>query len=79
LYYSHHTGHSPKKGDKVFEAYASRIFEEDLWINFVRRKKNLLFIAERPTVKLKQLLRLLNLKETSEFLSLIQIKNTIIH
>ena len=67
----------PKQGDKVFEAYASRLFEEDLWMNFVRRKKNLLFIAERPIVKLKQLLRLLSLDETSEFFRLIQIKNTI--
>lgn len=67
----------PSQEDKVFEAYASRLFDEDLCIHFVRRKKNLLFIAERPIVKLKQLLRLLSLDETSEFFSLIRIKNTI--
>ncbi len=65
----------PRQEDKVFEAYSSRLFEDDLWINFVRRKKNLLFIAERPIVKLKQLLRLLSLDETSEFFSLILVRS----
>jgi hypothetical protein len=50
---------------KVFDAYASYLFDEDSLSHFIRRKKNILFVAEQPKIKIKQLARFLNAKEIS--------------
>ena len=57
--------------DKVFDAYASYLFNEDSIMHFIRRKKNMLFVAEQSKIKFKQLVRFLNTNEISNFSGLL--------
>lgn len=57
--------------NKVFDAYASYLFNEDSLFHFIRRKKNMLFVAEQPKTKFNQLVRFLNANEISNFSGLL--------
>ncbi len=53
--------------DKAFEAYARRFFDGDNLGCYLRRKRNLFFVAEHPITKLKQICRLFAVDELCDF------------
>ena len=56
----------PHRAKKAFDAYMERFFGKDNLIYYIRRKKNLLFVAESPFAKLKQAIRFFNRNEFLE-------------
>lgn len=61
----------PQGTSKTFEAYMVKLFDRDTIFHYLRRKRNLFFVAEQPIVKLKQALRLIAPDEVSDLLQLI--------
>lgn len=53
----------PLQNNKLFDAYISYSFNEDSLIHFMRRKKNMMFVAEQSKTKIKQFARFFNTKE----------------
>ena len=53
----------PRWAEKAFDAYMKRFFGKDNLVYWMRRKKNLLFIAESPYAKLKQIIRFFSRNE----------------
>lgn len=47
----------PPHSETVFDAYSAWIFGEDRPGHYFRRKRNMLFVAERPMIKLMQVFR----------------------
>ena len=56
----------PSNINLMYKAYAANIFEMSNILTYLRRNKNLLYIAEEPTVKFKQFLRFFSLSEFYE-------------
>ncbi|MDY6793204.1 MAG: nucleotidyltransferase family protein [Thermodesulfobacteriota bacterium] len=56
----------PRDINLMYKAYAANVFEMSNIFTYLRRNKNLLYIAEEPTVKFKQLLRFFTLSEFYE-------------
>jgi len=63
--------HVPGKKEQMYEAYVSRLFGRDQPIYFCRRMRIMLWIAERPLPKLRQILRFLSLDVIGELLTLL--------
>lgn len=60
-------GHfSPRERNRMFEAYIISFFERNSLTQFLRRKRNLIYIAEEPFVKIAQVFRLLSLTEARD-------------
>ena len=56
----------PSNINLMYKAYAANIFEMSNIFTYLRRNKNLLYIAEEPSVKFKQFLRFFSLSEFYE-------------
>ncbi len=56
----------------TFEAYARRFFDGDSLGCYLRRKRNLFLVAERPLIKLKQTCRLFAIDELCEFVRILR-------
>jgi len=56
----------PSNINLMYKAYAANIFEMSNIFTYLRRNKNLLYIAEEPIVKFKQFLRFFTLSEFHE-------------
>ena len=61
----------PVHCDDLFESYRAMITDQDGRIHFLRRKRNLLFMAERPSTKLKQLIRFFGRRDLRSFAELV--------
>ena len=57
---------SPKEKDRMFEAYITPFFERSGLSQFLRRKRNLIYVAEEPFVKIAQFFRLFSLTEARD-------------
>ena len=57
---------------EVFEAYARRFFDGDSLGCYLRRKRNLFFVAEHPITKLRQTCRLFAVDELCEFVRILR-------
>lgn len=56
----------PLNSDKYFQAYAAHLFSTDNVLYALRRKKVLMFVAKKPSIKLKQLIRLISKDQISD-------------
>lgn len=63
--------HFPERGVQMFEAYISRMFCQDLPICFLRRQRTMLWVAEKPFLKLTQLIRFISADHISECFQLL--------
>lgn len=62
----------PRSFEAVFDAYTAVLADRDTAGRFLRRKGNLLFVAEQPFTKLKQVIRFFGRRELKSFLSLVR-------
>ena len=65
----------PHKKAAAFEAYISYMFMEDKFTHFVRRKRNLLYAAEKHGTKFKQFIRFLNTKDFKRMIRLLAVRS----
>ena len=57
-----------KQNESTFKSYASQLFYEDSIRNYLNRKKNLLFITEKNSLLVKQVLRFISIDEVRNVL-----------
>ena len=60
----------PPQSDKTLDAYTKRFFGGDSILHYLRRKRNLFFVAEHPLTKLKQAVRLFAYDELCKLVKL---------
>jgi|GEM_PF-2137986 len=62
----------PTKAARIIEAYAARLLRQDTVLHYLRRKRAQFLVAERPVVKLRQILRLFSPDEISELVRVVR-------